>query len=133
MYELERIAMDMELNVSSAILGFENITHYKLKQIDDFFYTLENGDISFTLIDPAKVRDYVFDLPAAYAQKLHANKETKFKTLAIVVLQNPIEESVINFLAPVVINEEKKLLAQVALDEQKYPGFGLAEKIGRYL
>jgi len=123
----------MELKVASPILGFENITHYRLKQIDDFFYTLENGDISFTLIDPVKVRDYIFDLPAVYAQKLQADKETKLKTLAIVVLQNPIEESVINFLAPVVINEEKKLLAQVALDEQKYPDFGLAEKIGRYL
>ena len=123
----------MELNVSSPILGFENITQYTLKQIDDFFYTLENGNISFTLIDPAKVRDYTFDLPAVYAQKLEADRETQLKTLAIVVLQNPIEESVINFLAPVVINEEKKLLAQVALDEQKYPDFGLAEKIGRYL
>ena len=123
----------MELKVASPILGFENITDYTLKQIDDFFYTLENGNISFTLIDPAKVRDYTFDLPAVYAQKLEADRETKFKTLAIVVLQNPIEASVINFLAPVVINEEKKLLAQVALDEQKYPDFGLAEKIGRYL
>ena len=123
----------MELKVASPILGFENITDYTLKQIDDFFYTLENGDISFTLIDPAKVRDYTFDLPAVYAQKLEADRETQLKTLAIVVLQNPIEASVINFLAPVVINEEKKLLAQVALDEQKYPDFGLAEKIGRYL
>jgi len=123
----------MELKAASPILGFENITHYTLKQIDDFFYTLENGDISFTLIDPAKVRDYTFDLPAVYAQKLEADRETQLKTLAIVVLQNPIEASVINFLAPVVINEEKKLLAQVALDEQKYPDFGLAEKIGRYL
>ena len=123
----------MELKVASPILGFENITDYTLKQIDDFFYTLENGNISFTLIDPAKVRDYTFDLPAVYAQKLEADRETQLKTLAIVVLQNPIEESVINFLAPVVINEEKKLLAQVALDEQKYPDFGLAEKIGRYL
>ena len=123
----------MELKVASPILGFENMTHYILKQIDDFFYTLENGDISFTLIDPSKVRDYTFDLPAVYAQKLEVDRETQLKTLAIVVLQNPIEESVINFLAPVVINEEKKLLAQVALDEQKYPDFGLAEKIGRYL
>ncbi len=123
----------MELKTASPILGFEKITDYTLKQIDDFFYTLENGDISFTLIDPAKVRDYTFDLPAVYAQKLEADRETQLKTLAIVVLQNPIEESVINFLAPVVINEEKKLLAQVALDEQKYPDFGLAEKIGRYL
>ena len=123
----------MELKAASPVLGFENITDYTLKQIDDFFYTLENGDISFTLIDPAKVRDYTFDLPAVYAQKLEADRETQLKTLAIVVLQNPIEESVINFLAPVVINEEKKLLAQVALDEQKYPDFGLAEKIGRYL
>jgi len=123
----------MELKVASPILGFEHITHYTLTQVDDFFYKLENGDIVFTLIDPAKIRDYAFTLPPVYAQKLEADAKSRLRTLAIVVLQNPIEESVINFLAPVVINEERGLLAQVALDEQKYPDFALAEKIGRYL
>jgi len=123
----------MTLQVVSPILGFENITTFTLTQIDDFFYRLENTDISFTLIDPVKIRDYTFDLPPSYARKLQVDAEDTLRHLAIVVLQNPIEDSVINFLAPVVINESKQLLAQVALDDQKYPDFSLAEKIGRYL
>jgi flagellar assembly factor FliW len=123
----------MELQVASPILGFENIGKYTLTQIDDFFYTLENEDISFTLIDPSKIRDYSIEIPPFYADKLQLDKTDTIKTLAIVVLQNPIEESVINFLAPVVVNESKKLLAQVALEEEKYPHYLLAEKIGRYL
>ncbi len=123
----------MELKVTSPILGFEQIGRFTLTQIDDFFYRLSEGDIAFTLINPSKIREYSFELPAFYAQKLEAERAEALKTLAIVVLQNPIESSVVNFLAPVVINEEKGLLAQVALDEQKYPDFALAEEIGRYL
>ena len=123
----------MQIDVASPILGFEDIKTYKLEKIDEFFYKLTHEDISFTLIEPAKIREYAFDLPPFYSLKLQAENAEDLLVLAIVILQNPIEESVVNFLAPVVINTSKKLLVQVALDEQKYPDFALAEKISRYL
>jgi len=123
----------MELNVALPLFGFEQIKTFTLEKIDDFFYKLSHGEIAFTLIDPSKIREYTFEIPDFYAEKLALEEGDKVKVLAIMVLQDPIEESVVNFLAPVVINESKKLLVQIPLDEQKYPDFALAEKIGRYL
>jgi len=50
-----------------------------------------------------------------------------------VTILNPIEESTINFLAPILINETKGLLTQVVLDEKKHPEFGLRESIKNFL
>ncbi len=123
----------MQIKVTSPILGFEEIESFELEKIDDFFYRLSHEDIGFTLIEPGKLREYQFDLPPFYARKLEAEDASGLLVLAIVVLQNPIENSVINFLAPIVINEAKGLLVQVPLDEQRYPDFGIAEPIKRYL
>ncbi len=123
----------MQLQVASPIPGFEDITEFTLEKIDDFFYTLTHGDIVFTLIDPAKLREYAFDLPPFYAQKLGAKDAAELLVLCIVIMQNPIEASAINFRAPVVINKATEKLVQVPLDEQHYPDFSLAEKIERYL
>ncbi len=123
----------MQIKVASPILGFETIKNFELEKIDDFFYRLRNGEIVFTLIEPGKVRDYVFDLPPFYAQRLEASDEADLLVLSILILQEPIENSVINFLAPVVINRKKGLLVQVPLDEQHYPDYSLAEPIGSYL
>ncbi len=123
----------MQLRVAVPIPGFDKIMTYELEQIDDFFYTLSGENISFTLIDPAKIREYRFDLPEGYAKKLEVEEGDRIKALAMMVLQEPIEQSMVNFLAPVVINETKGLVAQVVLDEQKYPDFVLAEPIGNYL
>ena len=123
----------MQLRVAVPIPGFDKIKTYELEQIDDFFYTLSGENISFTLIDPAKIREYRFDLPEGYAKKLEVEEGDHIKALAMMVLQESIEQSMVNFLAPVVINETKGLVAQVVLDEQKYPDFALAEAIGNYL
>ncbi|HHD77906.1 MAG TPA: flagellar biosynthesis protein FliW [Campylobacteraceae bacterium] len=123
----------MQLEVASPILGFEEIEDYELQKIDDYFYTLKHDTISFTLTEPGKLRSYAFDLPPFYAVKLEAEASSDLLVLAIVILQNPIENSVINFLAPIVFNREKKVLVQVPLDEQKYHDFGIAEQISRYL
>ncbi len=123
----------MQLKVASPILGFEKIESFQLDQIDDFFYRLHSGDIAFTLIEPGKLRSYTFDLPPFYARKLQAQQGDDLLVLAIMIVQDPIEDSVINFRAPIVINRESGLLVQVPLDEQHYPDFSLAEKIGRYL
>ena len=123
----------MRVKVVSGIFGFEKITEFTLERIDDFFSVLSAGDISFTLIDPLKLRDYQFEIPAFYKKLLKYDKKENIKVYCIVVLQNPIEESMINFLAPVVVNEDKNLLVQIALDEHKYSDYDIADKIKRYL
>ena len=121
------------LKVAKPIFGFEDIGEFEFEKIDDFFYTIKNGKISFTLIDPLAVRDYSFSIDNSYKDILKAEDSEDVKVYNIVTILNPIEESTINFLAPILINEKNRLLTQVVLDEKKYPEFGLREKIKNFL
>ncbi len=122
----------MKIKAVSPIFGFEKIKEYSIDKIDDFFSILSADDISFTLINPKKLREYDFEIPSFYKELLNY-PDDKITPYCIVVLQNPLEESAINFLAPILINEEKKVLVQVALDENRYSDYLIADKIKRYL
>ena len=46
------------------------------------------------------------------------------------IVDSVVENSMINFAAPMILNHSKSLLAQVALDDTS---FGMAESISEYL
>jgi flagellar assembly factor FliW len=123
----------MELKIVLPILGFEEIKECKLEKIDDFFYELNCGEIAFTLIDPAKLREYDFTISNSQKDALGIESSDEVKVYNIVTISNPLENSTINFLAPIIVNEKKALLAQVALDENRYKEFGLREPIKNFL
>lgn len=119
------------------ILGFNDIDEYRLEKIDDIFYRLENTkdeSPSFTLIQPAALReDYAFDLPETVAEKLKLKREEDALVLNIMILDTPLENSHVNFIAPLVFNTAEGLMGQVILDGAKYPDYGIAEPIKTYL
>ena len=119
------------------ILGFNDIDEYRLEKIDDIFYRLENAKeqtLSFTLIQPAALReDYAFDLPETVAEKLKLKREEDALVLNIMILDTPLENSHVNFIAPLVFNTAEGLMGQVILDGAKYPDYGIAEPIKTYL
>ncbi len=123
----------MKIKIVAPIFGFENIDEVVFEEIDDFFSKLESGDVAFTLIDPAKLREYSFDIPPFYKELLKLESANDATVYNIVIISSEIEKSKINFAAPIIINKKEKLLAQIALDETKYREFGLAESISDYL
>ncbi len=126
----------MHLKVVSPILGFESIREFKWEKIDEYFSKLQATnakEIVFTLIDPSKIRSYDFVIPLFYKKLLDVEQGDNILVRNIVLMQDPIENASINFIAPLIINEDKQLLAQVALDNTKYPDYGIAEMIKGYL
>lgn len=123
----------MKIKIVGSIFGFENISEVQFEKIDDFFSKVESGDVAFTLIDPAKLRDYSFDIPVFYKELLKLETVEDAAVYNIVIISSEIEKSKINFAAPIVINKKENLLVQIALDETKYKDFGLAEPILDYL
>ena len=123
----------MEFVVKSPILGFEHIQKMKLEKIakdDDTFMQLkscENDGISFTLVNPYAMRsDYESEIPSPIKALLELKGKTnidpqnsKLVTLNIVCIKDPIEESTVNFLAPVLFNFENLTMAQVVLENFK--------------
>jgi flagellar assembly factor FliW len=124
----------MKFDICSSLLGFENIKEVQLEKIDDIFMKMvptDGSSISFTLINPFVLRTYDFELTSQVQELLEATPQSNLLILNIVVIQNPIEDSLVNFLAPLIFNTDTNKAGQLILpDNQKY---GIAEKISDYL
>jgi len=122
----------MIYTVKGEILGFENTKKVTIKEIDPLFSTMmdvENEHISFTLVNPFLLRDYSIEIPLDTKRLLEIEENSKIAVFNILVIQKPLEKSVINFLAPIVVNLDKKLLTQIILEPKKHPDYGMAETI----
>jgi len=125
----------MDFEVKYPILGFEDVSTMKLEKIDDVFMRLSNINGSspvFVLINPFVLREYDFEVPSAIRLLLELENSKNMLVGNIMVTQNPIQNSTINFLAPVVFNLDNKTMAQVVLDSLRYPAYGIAEPISKW-
>jgi flagellar assembly factor FliW len=125
----------MVFSVKAPILGFESIKEVELEKIDDFFvkFISKSDATTFTLINPFMLRPYEFDMPEYFRTLLDINENSNMLILNIMIIATPIETSTINFLAPLVFNVDNQTMAQVVLDANKYPEFGLMESISTFL
>ncbi len=127
----------MTLAVKCPILGFEETTSMEFSTIDEVFVrlkSLDGKDFSFVLINPYLIRpDYEFDVPDYYQELLCLTPESNMKIFNIVAIAKSIEESTVNFLAPVVINLDNNAMVQVILDTLTYPNFSQSDKIANYI
>lgn len=125
----------MQYEVKSMILGFDKITKVELIEIDELFSTLKScdgTDISFSIINPYPLREYSFDLPLSIRVLLDINETSNVLVYNVVVIQNPLDESCINFLAPLIFNQDNGTMAQAVLNAVDYPDFGFAEPIKKF-
>lgn len=122
----------MSYDVRGGILGFPNTHNIEIVEIDALFSTMsdiDNENISFTIVNPYILREYSFDIPIDTKVLLEITAESSLSVYNILVIQKPLEKSTINFLAPIVINNDNNKLAQIILDPKKHPDFGMAETI----
>ena len=122
----------MSYEVKGEILGFKDTKNVLLNEIDSLFSTMidsVNENISFTLVNPFLLRDYTINIPLDAKELLEIDENSQVGVFNILIIQKPLEKSTINFLAPLVINLDKKLLTQVILEPKKHPDYGMAETI----
>lgn len=122
----------MEYTVKSPILGFEDMNVIKFERIDEMFVTIrdkDNENISLTLANPYMLREYSFDVPLSIKVLLDIEENSKLSVYNVVVIQNPLDDSRINFLAPLIFNDDNKTVAQLILKSDTHPDFGMAESI----
>ena len=124
----------MLFDLKTPLLGFESIRQMELEKIDDIFMRLKTPDAeqpSFTLINPFVLRDYSFEIPTALQKAMEISDGSNLLIYNIIVIQTPIENSVINFIAPLVFNTDSHTMAQVILDSTGE--YGIAEPIAAFL
>lgn len=126
----------MKFEVKSEILGFEEIKEVELNEVDELFSTLrsvENEHISFTLVNPHNLREYDFEISASTEALLDIKDVNDLMIRNIVVLQSPLDESKINFQAPLIFNKVNNTVAQEVLGSRKYPYFGFDESLKTFV
>lgn len=126
----------MTFQVKSSILGFEETLALEYAPVDELFSSVKdaaNPDISFTLVNPYVLREYSFEIPAGTQALLELAPDSQVEVYVIAVLQNPLDESRVNFLAPLVFNRSNNTVAQVVLNPAEYPAFGMAEPLNSFL
>ena len=124
----------MQFDINIPILGFEELKRVELEKIDDIFMkmkSVENKHISFILIDPFILREYDFEITSNIEKALEMGKNSNLLVLNILLVQSPIEDSVINFMGPIIFNTDTKKAAQVILPESS--SYGVSEKISDFL
>lgn len=125
----------MIFSVKAPIPGFETIKEVEVEKIDEFFvkFISKSDTTIFTLINPFMLRSYEFEMPEYFRALLDVKDNTNILILNIMIIATPIETSTINFIAPLVFNVDNGSVAQVVLDANLYPNFGLMESISNYL
>ncbi len=121
--------------VKSPILGFEDVSEVEFAEIDNgalAFLSMTGKDAELLLINPYKVREYSFEVPAGIQTLLDMKADSKVKVFCVFVREKQTEVR-INFLAPIILNCDNNVLAQVVLRAKDYPSFGVAESIKNYI
>lgn len=126
-----------KLSVKCPILGFEETTTMEFSPVDDIFVKLKSADgrdFTFVVIEAQLIRPgYNFDIPLYYQELLGLNKDSNRQAFVIMAIHENINESTLNFLAPILINWDNNSLAQVILDSSAYPEFSQIDKISNYM
>ena len=113
----------MIYEVKKPILGFENVLKVEFEEIDGLFATLRavGEDVpTFTLVNPYQLREYSFEVPKDVQVLLDIKDDSNILVYNIVVLHNPITESVVNFKAPLIFNKDNGTMAQFILKEEGF-------------
>lgn len=126
----------MKFEMKLPILGFEDITEVEFEKVDDVvakITVIDNPSITFTLINPYSLREYSFDLPKSAEILLDLKDDSEVFVYNIIAVGKPYDTSLVNFLAPIVLNQTNKTAGQIVLEEASHPGFGYAERISSFL
>ncbi len=124
----------MVFDICTPLLGFENLKQVNLEKVDDIFMKMQSTEdehISFTLIDPFVLKDYDFEVPTQIQELLEISDESNILVLNIVLIQTPINDSIVNFVGPILFNTDTNKAAQIILAESTH--YGVAEKISTFL
>ncbi|MGM0518613.1 MAG: flagellar assembly protein FliW [Campylobacterota bacterium] len=109
-------------NITLPLLGFEDNRILKVNKIDNYFSSLvlnETQEISFTVVNISYLEHAAFDftIDDKILKKMEIAKREDFDIYFSVVLQEPIEKSIVNLVAPILINNKSKLAGQFIIKD----------------
>ncbi len=115
----------MTYELKSPILGFEHLSKVQLIKIDSILAKIQSKSEKFEiyLVNPYVLREYSFDIPKNIQLLLDLKKDSQVEVYCVLVLQKDLENSLVNFLAPIIFNHDNNTAAQIPLAMKDYPDF----------
>jgi len=130
----------MKYLVKVPINGFETANEVEISKIDDVFATMtlkvknSQDEAKITLVDPYQLdSNYSFEIPIAIKTLLDISDESELSIYLAVVLQQPIEGSIVNFRAPFVFNNKTEKMAQVIFSTKQEPNYKIDATLREYI
>lgn len=120
--------------VNAPILGFEEYKNIKVTVFDEFFSTLtfnEEDHIALTVVNAKYLSSISLDLEEDVFERMHIEETTQYDIYFIMVLQAPIENSIVNLAAPLIINHDAKSVGQFIPKNHKYLNTCMIKEMGR--
>lgn len=84
------------------------------------------------LVNPYKLREYSFVVPEYISIILNITPKSKIYVYCPLDLNSPLENSIVNYLFPIIFNTQTKLCAQIPLSIMDYPDFN-PQSLRKYL
>ena len=113
-------------NVVLPIAGFEDFNSLTIEKIDDFASFLvfdEKTKIAVVNINYLNKVKFDFQIDQEVLEKMNIKSKDDFDIYFCVVSQEPVENSIINLVSPIFINEKDKLVGQYITVEKVDPLF----------
>jgi flagellar assembly factor FliW len=126
----------MVYELKSPILGFEDLDQVEFEELDESFAKIRstsNSYIELHLVNPYSLREYSFDIPKYVQVLLDISDKTNLLVYCVLIVQTPINNSKVNFLAPIIFNKDNAKAAQIALSVKDYPNFKVADDLKNYM
>lgn len=103
------------------LLGFEDKTSLEIKMIDENFSLLsldKEDDITITIVNIHHFENISFDFQISddVLNKLNIKNQDDFEIYFTLVKQTPIEKSIVNVAAPILVNQKDKTISQYVLE-----------------
>ncbi|MGO4788243.1 flagellar assembly protein FliW [Paenibacillus sp. 2KB_20] len=108
----------------SPILGFSYLSRYILIQEEsgpfEYLQSMDDEDLTFVVVDPFMFfSDYEFQLDSHWIDVLGIKNDQDVNVKVIVTVRS-VNDITCNLKAPLLINEQNNLAAQVVLDNGRY-------------
>lgn len=106
------------------ILGFEDFKALTVEKVDEFFSFLvfdKNTKIAVANINSLDKVSFDFEIKDEVLNKMNIKSDDDFETYFCLVSQTPVENSVVNLVSPIIINEKDKMIGQYVSSEKADP------------
>lgn len=114
----------MKFELVMPMPGFEEIKELELEKLDEHFATLKaSNGITWSLVNPYALRDYNLRLSLHAQILLDIKKDSALEVYCMMIMQNPLEDSKVNFLSPFIFNLSARRAMQFHCDINEYPSY----------